>query len=93
MKLDNGYDIQRIPNIAEYKRNKNGLYTVDVKNYILVTPDGQRYEASLRFPNAELSVDNEEGVIDFDKECIKYFAATDEKNDTIFEIIIPSVEE
>lgn len=90
MKLKNGYEIQGNPNRAEYKRNKNGLYTVDVKDYIIATPDGQEYKASLRFPNAKLSVDDEEGVIDFDIKDIQYFSATDE-NDTIFEIIIPDV--
>lgn len=93
MKLKNDYDLQGNPNRAEYKRNKNGLYTVDVKDYIVVTPDGQKYEASLRFPNAKLPVDDEEGVIDFNREDIQYFSATDEQDSTIFEITIPDVKE
>lgn len=93
MKLKNGYDIQGNPNKAEYKRNENGLYTVDVKDYIVTTADGQKYEASIRFPNAKLSVDDEEGVIDFNREDIKYFSATNEQDNTIWEIIIPDVQE
>lgn len=93
MKLKNDYDLQGNPNRAEYKRNGNGLYTVDVKDYIIVTPDGQKYKASLRFPNAELSVDDEEGVIDFNREDIQYFSATDEQDNTIWEITIPDVQE
>lgn len=93
MKLKNDYDLQGNPNRAEYKRNENGLYTVDVKDYIVVTPDGQKYEASLRFLNAKLPVDDEEGVIDFNREDIQYFSATDEQNNTIWEITIPDVKE
>lgn len=93
MKLKNDYDLQGNPNRAEYKRNENGLYTVDVKDYIVVTPDGQKYEASLRLPNVKLSVDDEEGVIDFNREDIQYFFATDEQNNTIWEITIPDVQE
>ena len=93
MKLKNGYDIQGNPNRAEYKRNENGLYTVDVKDYIVTTADGQKYEASIRFPNAKLSVDDEEGVIDFNRKDIKYFSATNEQDNTIWEIIIPDVQE
>lgn len=96
MKLKNGYDIQGNLNRAEYKRNENGLYTVDVKDYIVATPDGQKYEATLRFPNIKLSVVNdEEGIIDFDMEDIQFFSATgeNEQDDTIWEITIPDVED
>lgn len=92
MKLANGYDMQGTPNRAEYKKNENGLYTVDVKDYIVITPDGQRYEASLRYPNVKLPVDDEEGVIDLYQEKIQYFAATDEKDNTIWEFTIPNIE-
>lgn len=93
MRLKNGYDLQGNPNRAEYKRNENGLYTVDVKDYIVVVPDGQKYKASLRFPNAKLSVDDEEGIIDFNRENIQYFSATDEQDNTIWEITIPDVQD
>ena len=93
MKLKNGYDLQGNPNRAEYRRNENGLYTVDIKDYIITNSDGQKYYASLRIPNAKLSIDNEEGTIDFNIEDIQYYSATDEQNNTIWEIIIPDVEE
>lgn len=93
MKLKNGYEIQGNPNRAEYKRNENGLYTVDVKDYIVTTADGQKYEASIRFPNVKLPVDDEEGIIDFNREDIKYFSATDEQHNTIWEMTIPDVQE
>lgn len=93
MKLKNNYDLQGNPNRAEYKRNENGLYTVDVKDFIIATPDGQKYKASLRLSNAKLPVDDEEGVIDFNKEDITYFSATDEQDNTIWEITIPDVQE
>ena len=101
MKLKNNYDLQGSPNRVEYKRNKNGLYTVDIKDYIIVKPDGQKYKASFRVSNAELSVDNEEDVIYLNKEDviylnkedIKYLSVTDKLNDTIWEMIIPDVQE
>ena len=93
MKLKNGYDLQGSPNRAEYKRNENGLYTVDVKDFVIATPDGQKYEASLRLPNVKLSVDDAEGVINFNLDDIQYFSATDEQDDTIWEVIIPEVVE
>jgi hypothetical protein len=91
MILNNDYDVQGTPNRAVYKRNENGSYTVDVKDYIVVTPDGQKYEASLRFPNAKLSVDDEEGIIYFDIDGIQYFSATDEQDNTIWELVLPDV--
>lgn len=93
MKLKNGYEIQGSPNRAEYKRNENGLYTVDVKDYIVATPDGQKYKASLRFPNAKLSVDDEEGVICLNIKDILSFSTTDEQDSTIFEITIPDIKD
>lgn len=93
MKLKNGYDLQGNPNRAEYKRNENGLYTVDVKDYIVATQDGQKYEAILRFPNVKLPVEDEEGVIDFNRNDIQYFSATDEQNNTIWEMTIPDIKD
>ena len=93
MKLKNNYDLQGSPNRVEYKRNRNGLYTVDIKDYIIVKPDGQKYKASFRLSNAELSVDNEEGVINLNEEDIKYLSATDEPDGTIWEMIIPDIQE
>ena len=92
MKL-NGYDIQGTPQRAEYKRNDNGLYTIEIKNYIVTTPDGQKYEAILRFPNAKLPFSEPEGVIDFNETDIQYYAAKDESNNTIWEFVIPDIKD
>lgn len=92
MKL-NGYDIQGTPQRAEYKRNDNGLYTIEIKNYIVTTPDGQQCEAILRFPNAKLPFDKPKGVIDFNETDIQYFAAKDEENKSIWEFVIPNTKD
>jgi hypothetical protein len=91
MKLKNGYDLQGSPNRVEYKRNENGLYTIDFKDYIVTTSDGQKYQASIRFQNVKFPVGNEEGVIYCNKEDIQYLSAVDEPDGTFFEIIIPDV--
>ena len=96
MKLKNGFDIQGNPNRAEYRRNENGLYTVDVKDYIITTLDGQKYYATLRFPSVKLSiVSDEQGIIDFDQEDMQFFGATNknEQDDTIWTMFMPDVKD
>lgn len=48
MKLKNGYEITGIPNRAEYHKNENGLYTVDIKDYYCTKLDGEKYYCSVR---------------------------------------------
>ena len=93
MELKERYDLRGIPNRAEYKRNENGLYTLDIKDYVVVAPDGQKHKAYLRFPNAKLTTADEEGVIHFYMDDISYFSATDEQGNTLFEITIPNIKD
>lgn len=64
MKFKNEYEITGIPNRVEYHKNENGLYTVDIKDYICTKPNGQKYHCFIRIPNAKIPVEDDEGIIE-----------------------------
>ncbi len=94
MKLKNGYEINGIPNRAEYHKNDNDLYTIDIKDYVCTKPDGQKYYCSIRIPNAKIPVEDNEGIIELSFNDIKFYNADNRSSsDTIFEFIFPNVAE
>lgn len=91
MKLANGYGVQNDPVEAVYRKNENGLYTLDYKHLVVTTPNGDKLAATITFPNVELSVDDESGVIDLRRDNIQPFITGND--DTIWEIVIPDTVE
>lgn len=91
MKLNNEYVIGGSPRRAKYWRNDNGLYTIEIDEYIATSQNGCKYKAILRFPNAKLPewITEQNGVIDFNEEGIKLFSAQDGASNSIFELVIP----
>lgn len=90
MKLKNGYEITGTPNKVEYQKNENGLYTVDIKDYVCIKPNGQKYHCFIRIPNAKIPVEDDEGTIEFNLNDIEFYNANNQSSDnTIFEFVVP----
>ena len=47
VELKGGYKLDGLPTQAVYKKKKNGLYEVTIKDYIVETPTGERYTGML----------------------------------------------
>lgn len=90
MKLTNGMNISGTsPSEVEYHRNENGLYTVDIKDCLLSTPDGRTAKGYVRLFNVKLQIEDESGV-ELLTENDFFVDSTGNKNQlTIFEIMIP----
>ena len=63
VELKGEYKLNGLPTQAVYKKKKNGLYEVTIKDYIVETPTGERYTGMLQYPNCSFKADKDEGVI------------------------------
>lgn len=95
VELNGGYKLDGLPTQAVYKKKKNGLYEVTIKDYIIETPTGERYTGMLKFPNCSFNADKDEGVILLDNDDLKQFKpiVAEDEDETIFDLIIPEVKD
>lgn len=88
MKLKNGMVISGTqPFEVEYHKNENGLYTVDIKNCLLSTPDGRTAKGYVRLFNVKLQIEDESGV-----ELLSENDYFPDHSGKFFEITIPDEE-
>lgn len=77
-----GYKIKGVPNRIEYQKNENGLFTVDIKDFVAEDRNGQKRNAFIRIPNAKVPVGDDEGVIDLHINDIEPFGEENETNES-----------
>lgn len=89
IKLKDGSEITGTPNKAEYHKNENGLYTVDIKTYLVTKPNGEVCEAYVRIPNAKLPTEEDEGVIELNFEDFEFYSTqNNSEKQSIFNFIL-----
>lgn len=95
VELKGGYKLNGLPTQAIYKKKKNGLYEVTIKDYIVETPTGERYTGMLKFPNCSFNADKDEVVILLDDGDLKQFKpiVAEDEDEMIFDLIIPEVKD
>ena len=95
VELNGGYKLDGLPTQAVYKKKKNGLYEITIKDYIVETPTGERYTGMLKFPNCSFNADKDKGVILLDNDDLKQFKpiVAEDEDETIFDLIIPEVKD
>lgn len=97
IKFKNGYSIEGSPTRMSYKKNENGLFTVSIEDYKVVSKDGNVFTGRLEFPNVSLGMGDDEGVIlinntDVDINILSQLCDTKDDK-TLFTLIIPDEED
>lgn len=92
LKLNDGSEITGCPDMAEYHKNENGLYDIEIIGYTITKSDGSQFEGIVKIPNAKLPVEDDNGVIPLNSNDIDYFDANKDLNGkeehTIWEFVV-----